>query len=89
MRALSTLGGGLLNNPTLNVSAGCGHIPGMRKSDVICPECSAGLRRIEVSFPNGTKGEFRCPLCDHLLEVLDGTKEVAYRMTVVPQKILD
>ena len=61
----------------------------MRKSDVICPECGAGFRRIELGSRRGTEGEFRCPLCDHLLEALDGSKEVAYRLTVAPEKIFE
>ncbi|TMJ49437.1 MAG: hypothetical protein E6G85_21415 [Alphaproteobacteria bacterium] len=61
----------------------------MRKGDVICPECGAGFRRIELGSRRGTVGEFRCPLCDHLLEALDGSKEVAYRLTVAPEKIFE
>jgi len=30
------------------------------------------------------KAVFRCTLCDRVLEVFDGTKEVAYRLTVQP-----
>jgi hypothetical protein len=30
--------------------------------------------------------EFRCLLCDHVLEVFDGTAEVAIRLTVQPEK---
>jgi transposase-like protein len=58
----------------------------MRKSDIICPECKAGYRRIELATPKGTKGEYRCLLCDHVLEVFDGTREVAIRLTVQPEK---
>jgi transposase-like protein len=58
----------------------------MRKSDVTCPECKAGYRRIEVASGNGTKGEFRCRLCDHVLEIFDGSTEVAIRLTVQPEK---
>lgn len=59
----------------------------MIKSDVMCPECSAGYRRIELTTKRGTKGEFRCSVCNHLLEVFDGTKDVALRLTVQPEKI--
>ena len=31
----------------------------------------------------------RCPLCSALLEVVDGSTEVAYRLTVVPEKMFD
>jgi uncharacterized Zn-finger protein len=61
----------------------------MKKTDVICPECSAGFRRIELDSRNGTPGEFHCPLCDHVLEVLDGATEVAYRLTVAPEKLFE
>ncbi len=58
----------------------------MRSSDIICPQCHAGYRRIEVASGNGTKGEFYCRLCDHLLEVFDGSAEVAIRLTIQPEK---
>jgi transposase-like protein len=60
-----------------------------RKSDVVCPECGSGYRRIELSTRKGTIGEFRCLLCDHLIEVFDGSAEVAIRLTVQPEKIFD
>jgi hypothetical protein len=34
----------------------------------------------------GKRGEFRCRLCDHLLELVDGSGEVALRLTVEPEK---
>ena len=58
----------------------------MRKSDVICPKCKAGYRRIELMTRPGTGGEFRCLTCDHLLEVFDGSTEVALRLTVQPER---
>ncbi|MBV8894887.1 MAG: hypothetical protein JO051_00125 [Acidobacteriaceae bacterium] len=58
--------------------------PPMKRSDVPCPDCSAGYRRIELQSPPGTQGVFRCTVCDRVLEVFDGTKEVAYRLTVQP-----
>jgi transposase-like protein len=61
----------------------------MRKSDVTCPKCRAGYRRIEVASGKKSKGEYRCLLCDHLLEVFDGSSEVAIRLTVQPEKIRD
>jgi hypothetical protein len=61
----------------------------MRKGDVICEECGAGFRRIELGSRRGAPGEFRCPLCNHLLEVHDGSTEVAYRLTVAPEKIFE
>jgi transposase-like protein len=58
----------------------------MRKSDVTCPKCNAGYRRIELMTRSGTRGEFRCLTCDNLLEVFDGSTEVALRLTVQPQR---
>jgi transposase-like protein len=57
----------------------------MKKSDLTCPECGAGYRRIELdSKPRGSKGKYRCLVCDHVLEVFDGSKTVAIRLTVQP-----
>ena len=61
----------------------------MLKADVICPKCNSGLRRIELSALRGTKGEYRCPICEQLLEVFDGSKKVAYHHTVPPVKALE
>jgi uncharacterized Zn-finger protein len=61
----------------------------MRKDDVICPACKAGFRRIEIVSRSGSAGDVRCPLCDALLEVVDGSTEVAYRLTVAPEKLLE
>ena len=58
----------------------------MKKSDAICPKCHAGYRRIELVSKKGTKGEFRCLLCDHVIEVFDGLSEVALRLTIQPEK---
>jgi hypothetical protein len=63
-----------------------GSFAGMRSSDIICPECTAGYRRIEVASGNRTTGEYRCQLCDHVLEVFDTANEVAIRLTVQPSK---
>jgi transposase-like protein len=61
----------------------------MRKSDVICPECKAGYRRVELASRAGTRCEFRCLACNHLLEVFDGKTEVALRLTVQPEKLFE
>jgi hypothetical protein len=58
----------------------------MKMDDVTCPDCNAGFRRIELSSQTGAPNEYRCPVCDTLIEVLDGSKEVAYPLTVVPAK---
>jgi transposase-like protein len=56
----------------------------MRKGDVTCPECGAGFRRLELSSAAGSKGEYRCPACNVLLETFDGGRFVAYRLTIEP-----
>jgi transposase-like protein len=61
----------------------------MRKSDVICPACGAGYRRIELATRPGKRGEFRCLVCDNVLELFDGSREVAIRLTVQPTKLRD
>lgn len=63
-----------------------GTVPDMRKSDLACPECNAGYRRIELTSKKGVKGEFRCLFCDHILEVFDGCTEIAIRLTVQPSQ---
>ena len=59
----------------------------MRRGDVICPQCNASFRRIELATRRGAAGEFRCSLCDQVLEVFDGSTEIAYRITVAPEKL--
>jgi transposase-like protein len=61
----------------------------MIKSDITCPKCGAGYRRIEVASGKRTKGEYHCLLCDHVLEVFDGSTEVAIRLTVQPTRHLN
>jgi DNA-directed RNA polymerase subunit RPC12/RpoP len=61
----------------------------MKKSDVTCPECRAGYRRIELATRKGTRGEYRCLICEHLLEKFDGLTEVALRLTVQPERARD
>ena len=61
----------------------------MRKSDVTCPKCHAGYRRVELVSRKGTKGEFRCLLCGDVLEVFDGETDVAIRLTVQPEKMFE
>jgi hypothetical protein len=59
----------------------------MRKSDVTCPGCKSGYLRIELATRPGKQGEFRCRVCSHLLELFDGSREVAYRLTVQPSDL--
>jgi hypothetical protein len=61
----------------------------MKKSDVICPKCHAGYRRIELATRRGIPGEYRCLLCEQVLEVFDGSTEIAIRLTVQPEKIFE
>jgi hypothetical protein len=61
----------------------------MKKSDVTCPKCHAGYRRIELTSRPGAKGEYHCVLCDELIEVLDGSTDVAIRLTVQPEKTFE
>jgi hypothetical protein len=62
-------------------------LPDMKKSDVTCPQCHAGYRRVELVSKKGIKGEFRCLICNHLLEVFDGATEVGLRVTIQPEKL--
>jgi transposase-like protein len=57
----------------------------MKQTDVTCPNCFAGYRRIQLDSMEGRPGEYRCLVCDYLLEVFDGSVEVAYRLTVQPE----
>ena len=61
----------------------------MKKSDVTCPNCGAGYRRIELTSRRGAKGEFRCVLCAEVLEIFDGSTDIAIRLTVQPEKTLE
>src|SRR5262245_17123466 len=61
----------------------------MEKGDLTCPKCGAGFRRIALSSLAGEPGEFRCSVCDYVLEVFDGSKAVVYRLTVAPRRIVE
>ena len=56
----------------------------MKTTGVTCPHCGAGFRRLELCFQPGEKGEYRCPVCEAALEAFDGTKLIAYRLTIQP-----
>jgi transposase-like protein len=57
----------------------------MMQTDITCPSCLAGYRRIQLNSREGRSGEYRCLVCDYLLEVFDGSADVAYRLTVQPE----
>jgi transposase-like protein len=61
----------------------------MKKSDLTCPTCHAGYRRIELTSRSGAKGEYRCMFCDEILETFDGSTDVAIRLTVQPEKTFE
>ena len=61
----------------------------MKKTDVQCPDCAAGYRRIELISARGNAGVFRCQVCNRALETLDGSTEIAYRLTVVPERMFE
>ena len=56
----------------------------MKKNDVTCRECRAGFQRLELISEPGTTGEYRCAVCKQVLESFDGSKLIAYRLTVQP-----
>ena len=60
----------------------------MKVGDVTCPASDAGFRRIELSSRIGAPSEYRCPVCNTLIEVLDASKDVTHRLTVVPTNFL-
>ena len=59
----------------------------METTGVTCPRCGAGFRRVELWSQPGEKGEYRCPVCATALEVFDGTKLIAYRLTIEPSPL--
>jgi hypothetical protein len=62
------------------------HYAGMKKSDVQCPDCGVGYRRIELTSRKGHADSYHCLVCKHLLETFDGSREIAYRLTVNPER---
>jgi hypothetical protein len=59
----------------------------MKKGDVTCPDCFAGYRRIELETRKGQPGHYKCLICERILEVFDGSREIAYRLTVQPSDL--
>lgn len=41
-----------------------------------------------LGLRQGTKGEYRCMTCDHVLDVFDGSFEVLIRLSIPPQRAL-
>jgi hypothetical protein len=62
------------------------HIPAHVEIRCHLSQCSAGYRRIALASRKGTQGEYRCLLCDHVIEVFDGSFEIALRLTIQPEK---
>jgi len=58
----------------------------MKKSDVLCSDCGAGYRRIQLDSRPGKEGHYRCLVCSRVLETFDGQHEIAYRLTVNPER---
>jgi hypothetical protein len=58
----------------------------MKKSDERCLDCGAGYQRIELVSKPGQQGHYCCLVCGRLLETFDGSGEVAYRLTVNPER---
>jgi len=56
------------------------------KSDVQCVDCAAAYRRIELISKRGREGKYRCLVCGRVLETFDGKHEIAYRLTVNPER---
>jgi len=56
----------------------------MKKGGTTCSNCGAGFQRLELLVEPGTKGEYRCPACNQVLETFDGSKFIGYRLTVQP-----
>lgn len=61
--------------------------PCMKKSDVQCPYCGAGYRRIELTSVRSQPGSYRCLVCKRVMEIFNGSTEVAYRLTVAPVRV--
>ena len=56
----------------------------MLKTDITCPGCRAGYRLVELASRPRAQAEFRCLICDHVLEIFDGAKDVAIRLRCSP-----
>jgi hypothetical protein len=56
--------------------------PRMKKSDVTCEYCGAGYRRIELTSLQGEPGPYHCLVCKRVMEIFNGSTQVAYRLTV-------
>lgn len=56
----------------------------MKIEDVSCRGCGAGFLRVELSTRRGTDKDYRCPVCDTVLEVFETDCLIAYRLTEHP-----
>jgi hypothetical protein len=62
------------------------HIPLATQGRAALPAPVAALvfQRFELLVKPRTKGEYRCPACNQVLETFDGGKFIAYRLIVQP-----
>ena len=71
----------------VDACGGLSHNFHMKKGDVTCPDCFAGYRRIELESQKGKVGHYKCLICERVLEIFDGSREIAYRLTVQPSDL--
>jgi hypothetical protein len=64
---------------------GGAHIQMVWKSDIVCSGCGAGYRRVGLATVKGTKGEYRCLICNHVLEVFDESFGILICLTIPSQ----
>jgi hypothetical protein len=53
----------------------------------LAPIASPVIGRIELEARKGLPGQYKCLVCDRILEVFDGSREIAYRLTVQPSHL--
>lgn len=56
----------------------------MKIDDVTCCHCGAGFLRIELRTGQSAGTEYRCPVCDSVIEVFHSDCLIAYRLTEHP-----
>jgi hypothetical protein len=81
-------GAGLARKGLKNDQTGLSQLLAANPTSLV-PSARLGYRRIKLASGKKSRGEYRCLLCDHLLEVFDGSSEEAIRLTVEPEKIMN